>query len=181
MEFPKRIGIIIGLGNPGKEYAETYHNTGFLAVHALAAGASFSRIPKKHFAYAKRNGFIFVQPLVFMNISGIAAKNALGYFKTSPDAMLVAHDDSDLAAGRWKLDFGRGAAGHRGVASIIEALGTKNFWRLRIGVRGKNEKRPPRRIKAGDFVLRKITSEDQNLIHFAIDGFTTKFTENVTP
>ena len=181
MEFPKHIALVVGLGNPGEDYARTYHNTGVLALHELARGVSFSPIAGKRFAYAKHKGYIFIQPLTLMNTSGTAVKNALRYFKIKPEVMLVAHDDSDIESGKWRLDFGRGSAGHRGVASIIETLGTKNFWRFRIGIRGKKWGRSLKRRKAGTFVLQPISPEDRKSIYLAIEGFTTKFTENVKP
>ncbi len=96
-----------------------------------------------------------------MNESGKAVKEAMKYFKIKPEEILIVHDDSDIELGKYKISFGRGSAGHNGVQSIINNLKTKNFWRLRIGVRPTtNNRRPTTQIKAGDFVLKKISKKN---------------------
>jgi len=90
-----------------------------------------------------------------MNESGKAVKEAVKYFRAKPEEILIIHDDSDIELGKYKISFGRGSAGHQGVESIIKSLGTKNFWRLRIGIRRTKRK------KAGEFVLKKITPADK--------------------
>ncbi len=154
----KKIRMIAGLGNPGADYRATFHNVGFLALDYFSDGTPETEWREgKNFSYLKMNGTIFVKPAVFMNESGETIRQALRYFKMKAENLLVIHDDSDIELGRWKIGFGRGAAGHRGVASIISRLKTKNFWRARIGVRN-------RRGKAGDFILKKITpAEEKNL------------------
>lgn len=146
--------LIIGLGNPGKAYARTYHNTGYLAVDFLTGGARFAATPLKQFLYFKKGGDVFVKPLTFMNDSGAAAKEALKYFKMKPEECAVVHDDSDIELGAFKIAFARGSAGHKGVESVIAHLGTNGFWRVRIGVR-------KRRGKAGDLVLKPIAPKDR--------------------
>lgn len=154
--------IIIGLGNPGKEYQKTYHNVGQLFIQYFAdkkddsKKAKFNAPKGKPFEYAKINGTIFVKPLTFMNSSGEAVGATLDYFKIKPGKMLVIHDDSDILLGNYKFSLGRNSAGHRGVQSIINALKTKNFWRLRIGVRKPSKVR----IQAGNLVLGPIQARD---------------------
>jgi len=147
--------LIIGLGNPAEEYAKTFHNAGWLFADFMAEG-EFENA--KNFAFSKEKGFIVVKPLTFMNDSGKAVSEAVKYFsgkkKIKPDDILIVHDDSDIMAGEYKLSFGKNSAGHRGVESAIKALKTKNFWRLRIGIR-KNKKG-----KAADFVLKKMSPAD---------------------
>lgn len=157
----KATHIIVGLGNPGGEYEYTYHNLGALFLKELETtkDISYKNHISKIFKYAKIESKVFVRPLTFMNESGGAVQIALHYFKEKSKHLLVIHDDSDLILGSYKIDFGKGAAGHRGVASIINALGTKDFFRLRIGIRplvadGK------RREKASEFVLKKIKKEE---------------------
>jgi peptidyl-tRNA hydrolase, PTH1 family len=163
--------LVVGLGNPGKEYESTYHNAGNLFVDYFLGKISSESGEKNPgwkeksgiFAYVKADGIIFVKPLVFMNESGKAAKSAMNYFKTLPEQVLIVHDDSDIAAGEYKFSLGHGSAGHRGVESIIKFFGTKDFWRLRIGVRGKKNN-GAKRIKASDLVLKKISKSDMENI-----------------
>lgn len=160
-----KVKLIIGLGNPGDEYEKTYHNVGFLYLDYLKRNIpqiSWQR-SGKDFEYFELGDFILVKPLTFMNDSGVAVKAAFKYFRTGEkikaQEILIIHDDSDIELGKYKLSFGRGAAGHRGVLSIIGALKTNQFNRLRIGVRKKNSKK-----KAVDLVLRKITPADWRLL-----------------
>ncbi len=97
-----------------------------------------------------------------MNKSGKAVAEAKKRFKVKSEEILIIHDDSDIELGKYKFSFGRGSAGHKGIESIIKALKTKNFWRLRIGIRSKKVglSAEARRAKAEDFVLKKITKKD---------------------
>lgn len=156
--YPK-FKLVIGLGNPGKKYENTYHNAGFLFIDDLTKKEEVGWKKIKTFQFCRLDDTIFAKPLVYMNSSGGAAKDALSYFKLKPEAALVIHDDSDLYIGSYKLVHGRGAGGHHGIESIIESLGTKNFWRLRIGIRPPiTDKKNPRK-KAEEFVLKKISAK----------------------
>jgi peptidyl-tRNA hydrolase, PTH1 family len=148
--------VLVGLGNPGPEYERTFHNAGFLAVQELADEPSWKASREGSYLFAQGDGRLYVLPQTFMNLSGNAMASALHYFKKDLACTLVIHDDTDLPLGEWKLEFGRGSAGHHGVDSIIQTFGTKDFWRLRIGVR------PPIRAeaKAAEFVLDRISGED---------------------
>lgn len=151
--------LLIGLGNPGTEYKNTYHNAGALAMDTVAASLSGGAAPrwdthKKLFAYAKVGRWIFVKPLTFMNISGTAVREAARKFSIPAGDIAILHDDSDLPLGTWKISRGRGAAGHHGVESAIAALDSNDFTRIRIGIRPPNERV---RKKAEEFVLRNIT------------------------
>lgn len=151
---PGKIRVLIGLGNPGKTYQTTYHNAGFEALDYLSGELSEEDWRKnKNFIFFKSGKIILIKPSVFMNDSGQAVKQALTYFKVKPENVVLIHDDSDIEAGNFKISFGRGAAGHRGVSSVINALKTKNFWRIRLGVRN----RPG---KAEVFILKKISRTD---------------------
>jgi len=157
--------LIIGLGNPSKEYEKTYHNVGFLFIDSLAKNG-FKK--EKSFSFAKEGKVVLVKPLVFMNESGRAVSEAVKYFsssknKVSPEEILIVHDDSDIFLGDHKFSLGRGSAGHRGVESIIKSLKTKDFSRLRIGIRPMDEKET-KREKAGDFVLKKISPRNLKML-----------------
>ncbi len=141
------IKLIIGLGNPDKKYEKTYHNVGFLVVGYLDKKPPNSNLLKSD---------------VFMNQSGNFVKKALKKYGVKPEELMIVHDDADIELGKYKLSFARNSAGHKGAQSIIDSLGTKDFWRLRIGI-GKKAGLP-RKAKAGDFVLKKITKSDWEIL-----------------
>jgi PTH1 family peptidyl-tRNA hydrolase len=149
--------LLIGLGNPGKEYENTYHNIGFLFIDYLANKTNFKNY--HNFKYAKMANLILAKPLTFMNESGLAVISALKRFKIKTNELLIIHDDSDLSLGKYKISINRGSAGHKGVDSIIKTLQTKEFARLRIGSRSR-----PLKVKALDFVLKRITRQDRRLL-----------------
>lgn len=165
---PHTIKVISGLGNPGPEYSETYHNIGmeYVTKHVEKyIGVQFQSEKKWRFSHARLNTREWVLCQTFMNESGIAIKAALKWFNASPEELLVVHDDSDLPAGTVRVEYGRGAAGHNGVLSIINALGTDGFWRARVGIRMEIEGNP--REKAETFVLKKISSPAREKIKLA--------------
>lgn len=131
--------IIVGLGNPGEEYEETRHNTGRMIVSAFAKkiGAEFEFDKKTNAEVADgkvgKTKITFVLPDTFMNKSG----NAIGKFVTSAKKakeLLVVHDDLDLPLGRMKISFNKSSGGHKGVESVMRAVKTEAFWRLRVGI-----------------------------------------------
>ena len=156
-QVPQNIKLIIGLGNPESQYGQTYHNAGFLFINKMSDYGKFKN--NKNFEYLKINGLIFIKPLVFMNESSKAVFAAMKYFKAKPEEILIVHDDSDIEIGKFKISFGRGSAGHNGVESIIKSLKTKDFWRLRIGIRPQKSKQ-----KAEKFVLKKISKKDLEIL-----------------
>lgn len=152
--------IIVGLGNPGREFAGTYHNVGMLALQKMAGGLAF-KPHKKRFAFAIKDAAVLVLPLTFMNESGIAVREATKKFGVAPEHLIVIHDESDLPVGKYKISDGRNSAGHKGVQSIMNALHAKNFTRIRIGIRPIRE---TTRKKASEFVLKKITPKDRRIL-----------------
>jgi peptidyl-tRNA hydrolase, PTH1 family len=156
--------LVVGLGNPGPDYARTRHNAGFWLVDELARrhGGTF-RHEGKHQAELARvriggEGIWLAKPMSFMNRSGGPVSSVLGFYKIAPDQMLVAHDEIDLPSGTVRLKDAGGAGGHNGVRDIISAQGD-GFWRLRIGVGhpgGKNE--------VIDFVLTHAGKDEQRTI-----------------
>lgn len=152
--------MIVGLGNPGDEYTGTYHSVGRLFLDFLAGeGATWKKTDS--FRYRRDAGVILAESDVFMNESGRAARKALSFFKLKPGDVAIAHDDSDLPLGEYKIQFGRGSAGHNGVASVIAHFKTRDFIRIRIGIRKEDGRT---RKKAGDFVLRKIGTAERKIL-----------------
>ena len=142
------VKILFGLGNPGIEYENTYHNAGSLLAEYLEGKIGIKVIDMAHDR---------LMP-VFMNESGIAIKKHIRKMGAKPEEILVLHDDSDIELGKYKYSYGIGSAGHRGIQSIIDVLGTKDFHRIRIGIR----KKPG---KALDFVLKKMHKGDKETLN----------------
>lgn len=174
------IKIIMGLGNPESGYKNTYHNAGKLMVDYLlkkniSSGKNgtehFRKKILRNFESCSSGGLALVKPVNYMNENGKAAKAALKFFGAKPDSLLVGHDDSDIEIGKYKISFGSGSAGHNGVQSVIDSIGTKDFWRLRIGIR-KPPESPSKenRTKAMDIVLKKITAKDEELMTSVFDA-----------
>lgn len=171
----------MGLGNPGVAYDSTYHNLGFEAIqyvkNKIDEEAPWQKDSALFGSYAKTQNIIFVKPETYMNKSGMAAKAALKKFHANPEALIVIHDESDLRVGEFKLSFNRGAAGHHGIESIINSLGTKEFWRLRIGFQPQEKKRMP----ASELVLKKIKPADKKTLKAVYEEVAqaiAKFTKN---
>ena len=145
--------LVVGLGNPGREYAAHRHNAGFMVVEELArrAGASFRSKFNGQLADARLDGarVVLLKPETYMNESGRAVGAAAGFYKVDPDSVLVVHDEGDLDLGRLQLRAGGGLAGHNGLRSIASHLKTQDFLRLRIGVGRPGPRRParPRRLR----------------------------------
>ena len=167
------IRLLLDLGNPDPLLENTYHNVGVLAVEKLAEKLSREDTPAKFraykglYSYNKIGKQVFLRPLVFMNESGIAVKEAMRIFDAKPENILVIHDDSDIVVGDVKYSTGGGSAGHKGIRSIIEQIKTPDFARIRIGIREKDEKR---RKKAEEFVLSPISPRDQKIFNEVISN-----------
>lgn len=153
-------GILAGLGNPGEEYRDTYHNVGSLFLDFLKGASPWQRPGRRPFEYSLLGKLILVRPLTYMNESGQALSSALNYFKVLPENLIVAQDESDLPLGEYKISQNRGAAGHRGILSVAKELGGYEFARIRIGIRKTSG-------KAGDFVLKRITPTDKDKLYLA--------------
>jgi PTH1 family peptidyl-tRNA hydrolase len=130
--------LVIGLGNPGKKYEQTLHNAGVLVLDAVVTkqGLSWSAAPKNIPAViAKSGSALYAKPTTYMNESGRAVQQLLAYYACSPADLIVVHDDIDLMMGDVREDTDRGAGGHNGIRSVIEALGgDKSFRRVRVGI-----------------------------------------------
>jgi peptidyl-tRNA hydrolase, PTH1 family len=159
------IRLIVGLGNPGSEYERTRHNAGFWWVDAIAERkkAAWKR-EAKFSGYAARieeggHDFWLLKPSTYMNESGRSVSPFLRFYRIEPAAMLVVHDELDLPPGTVKLKKGGGTGGHNGLTDIVEALDTKDFWRLRIGIG-----HPGHKDLVADYVLEKARKIEQQAI-----------------
>ncbi|MDR3554836.1 MAG: aminoacyl-tRNA hydrolase [Syntrophobacteraceae bacterium] len=157
----EQILAVIGLGNPGKEYAGSRHNAGFVVLDRLIAHYLPSMMERKFraswgFAMAEGRKVLFVKPLTYMNRSGEAVGELLKYFSIPPGRMLVVHDDLDLPFARIRIAQRGGSGGHRGIQSIMDHVGGPDFARLKIGVG-----RPKHGEPVEDFVLLPPYSEDR--------------------
>jgi PTH1 family peptidyl-tRNA hydrolase len=139
--------IVVGLGNKGKKYEKTRHNVGFILLNMQST--SWRKEPKFDAEIYKKEDLLLVKPQTFMNESGKSVSKVLNFYKLEPKDLFVIHDDLDLPFGKVKKQFDAGPAGHRGVLSIIEELGTQKFWRIRVGVGRPDDNR----IDPADFVL----------------------------
>jgi len=146
--------LVAGLGNPGREYATTRHNVGFMVVDELARryGGAFRSKFSGELAEIRIDGerVALLKPLTYMNESGRSVAAAARFFKVKPDRLLAVHDEVDLEVGRLQARVGGGLAGHNGLRSIAQALGRQDFLRLRAGV-GRPERGDPRPV--ADYVL----------------------------
>jgi PTH1 family peptidyl-tRNA hydrolase len=157
--WPRRQGssldlLVVGLGNPGRDYAATRHNVGWMVVDELARrhGGSWRSKFSGQLAEIRLEGhkLALLKPETYMNDSGKAVGAAVRFFKLDPDAVLVVHDEGDFDLGRLQLRLGGGAGGHNGLRSIAQHLRTPDFMRLRVGV-GRPERGDPRPL--ADYVL----------------------------
>ena len=157
--------LIVGLGNPGPAYAKTRHNAGFWVVEALAreAGLTFKRRGLVAQCLVAGQGMTLAKPQMFMNRSGPAVAALLESLGLDLHDVMVVHDDLDLDPGRIRLKAHGGHGGHQGVLSLIHALGTDRFARLKIGVG-----RPPAGMEAADYVLAPVSAGEPVLLDKAV-------------
>ena len=160
------IKLIVGLGNPGDEYADTRHNVGIRFVEALAnqANHSLQKEDKFHGAITKLNHCWLLKPSIYMNENGKAVAALARFYKIKPQEILVAHDELDFPVGIIRLKESGSHGGHNGLRNIIEHLGTTDFYRLRIGIGHPGHKR-----QVTPYVLGAPSKDDQTTILAAID------------
>lgn len=162
--------LVVGLGNPGKQYRLTRHNFGFMLVDRLAEKASTSWNHKKQL-HGKTlqidisgRRVMLLKPNTYMNLSGQAVQAASAFWKISLDRILVIHDDLDLDFSRIQIRHGGGSGGHLGLQSVIASFGNGDFSRLRLGVG-----RPPSQVDGAVYVLEKFKQEEQDSLNEITD------------
>jgi len=161
--------LVVGLGNPGRQYQGNRHNVGFRIVDQLAARAEATSPRDKHggeLSDVTLGGerVILCKPMEFMNVSGQVVRQVAGFHKIPAARTIVVHDELDLPFGRLKLGVGGGAGGHNGVRSVIADLGTPDFVRVRVGI-----DRPPPEWKGADYVLANFTGAEQKALPALLD------------
>jgi len=158
---------IAGLGNPGKKYSKTRHNIGFLVVEEIARryAIDFKEREKYRIGTGSIDGrdILLIEPLLFMNNSGVAIKYILGRFNLLPENLIVIHDDLDMETGKIRIRRRGSSGGHKGIDSIIQNLSSKDFPRLKIGIGREAD------VTAEDYVLSKFSKNEIPLINSAIE------------
>ena len=152
--------LIVGLGNPGKEYENTRHNVGFMALNYFP-GNNFEQEKFNALYYKTKianEDTIFIKPLTYMNLSGQAISKYVQYFKIEPKDILIIQDDLDLPVGNIKLKYKSSSGGHNGIKSIIQELGTDEIPRLKIGISNNKQ------MDTKDYVLNKFNKEELSLL-----------------
>jgi len=177
--------LLVGLGNPGREYRDTRHNIGFMLMGKLATclGVEFTRSQSKAIftiGHYQGHKIILAKPQSFMNRSGHPTQALLKFYKLDPTDLLVAYDDVDLPFDTIRLKPSGGTAGHKGMKSIVEQLGTREFARLRLGVG-----RPPGHKQAANYVLKPFSKDEQEFLdqylNRAADATLTYIREGLQP
>lgn len=161
--------LIIGLGNPGREYLNTRHNIGFMLIDrvTLRLNARGMKIQSNAIvisAHYEERKIILAKPQTYMNLSGQSVQGLLHFYKIPFENMIVAHDDLDLPFGALRIRPTGGPGGQRGMASTIEKLGTQDFPRLRLGIG-----RPPGRMDAKDYVLQDFSKDEMKILPEVLD------------
>jgi PTH1 family peptidyl-tRNA hydrolase len=153
--------LVVGLGNPGKEYQETRHNIGFMILDKLQKDLKlekFSYNKKFDADISKNKKVVLLKPQTFMNGSGFSIASFINFYKIKFEEIIVIHDDVDFDLGKIKIGFNEGPAGHNGIKSIIKETGSKEFWRFRIGVNSKYNH------DTKDFVLKKFMKAEETIL-----------------
>jgi PTH1 family peptidyl-tRNA hydrolase len=164
--------LVVGLGNPGKEYAGNRHNVGFMVADLLASrvGAKFGRSKRAHAEVAEgRLGFggpklVLVKPLTFMNLSGAPVVSLAQFFKVPVTNVIAVHDELDVPFGQVRVKRGGGEGGHNGLRSMSKSLSSKEYARVRFGIG-----RPPGRQDPADYVLSDFAGAERKELEFLVD------------
>jgi PTH1 family peptidyl-tRNA hydrolase len=166
--------LVVGLGNPGRDYAGNRHNVGFMVVDLLA-GRTGARLSRHRRAVADAGearlgvgtdsqALVLTKPLTFMNLAGGAVAALCRYYRVEPGGVVVVHDELDLPYGQVRAKFGGGEGGHNGLRSISQALGTRDYLRVRLGI-----SRPPGRQDPADYVLSDFSGVERRELDYLVD------------
>ncbi len=158
--------VIVGLGNPGRRYSKTRHNVGFMVVDEIAGRNEIELREKEAYLFGKGSTedieVVLVEPLTFMNRSGLAVGAVMSRYNVQPGNLIVVHDDIDMETGKLKIRERGSSGGHKGIESVIESLGTREFIRVKVGI-GREQG-----VAAEDYVLGKFGREEIPMIRDAV-------------
>ena len=174
--------MIVGLGNPGKEYEGTRHNLGFMVVDRLKnqfgdQSVDFEFIKKFDGELVKIDDVLLLKPMTFMNKSGVSIIKVVQFYKIKLDDLWVIHDDLDLELGKFKIQKGKGPKRHNGVLSVEMELGTKDFWRVRVGVENRREKK----ISGEKYVLMRFDEKERQKLMKVVEEIVEEIISRVGP
>jgi len=163
------IRLVAGLGNPGRQYAATRHNAGFWFVDELARKLGAPLAPESRFAgdVGKAGALRLLKPSTYMNESGRSVAALAHFFDIAPEEIVIVHDELDLRAGEAKMKLGGGVAGHNGLRDIKDALGSADFWRLRLGIGHPRDSELPQQDVV-DYVLKPPHADERKLLDSAM-------------
>ena len=176
--------LIVGLGNPGKQYEKTRHNVGFQIADSLQTAVSSGKEWEFEIKFnadvcrPKAADVLLAKPQTFMNDSGRAVQMIASFYKIAPLDIWIIHDDLDIRLGEYKVEKGHGPKLHYGINSIEKALGSESFWRVRIGV---DNRQPDSRIPGEDYVLQPFTDDEFITINKIIDTVTSELVNSIVP
>ena len=156
--------LIVGLGNPGKEYEKTRHNIGYMVIDNYITDVSWKndKLANTYKTKINNEDVLFIKPTTFMNLSGEAVSYYVNYYKIELSNILIIQDDMDLELGKLRLKLNSADGGHNGIKNIIQNLNTKNFLRLKIGI-----SKPDNNVI--DYVLSKFTNEEQKILNESLN------------
>jgi PTH1 family peptidyl-tRNA hydrolase len=173
--------LIVGLGNPGREYEQTRHNVGFLAIETLAKLLGITELSNKKKCFSlvgegmlQGHKVFLAQPQTYMNESGVAVAELLKWYNIAPEKLFVIYDDMDLPVGEVRIREKGSSAGHHGIESIFRHISNHNFVRVRIGI-GRSEV-----VNGADYVLAKIPSSERETINAALELVSEKIKERLS-
>lgn len=159
--------LVVGLGNPGKEYKNTRHNTGFMILDNYLGKVNWKTKMENYYYMEEVNGeqIMYIKPLTYMNLSGLAVSKIVNFYKIDMKDILVIQDDLDMEIGSYKIKRNSSSGGHNGIKSIISELNSEEFGRLKIGI-GKSIQ-----ISSDKYVLGKFSTDELNKINENMDTF----------
>ena len=159
--------LVVGLGNPGREYKNTRHNVGFMVLDNYLGKVNWKTKQENYYYTEEVNGeqIVYIKPITYMNLSGLAVNKIVSFYKIKPSDILVIQDDVDLNVASYKIKRNSSSGGHNGIKSIIQELKTEEFGRLKIGI-GKSSQ-----IPTDKYVLGKFSTEDASLIEKNMDTY----------
>lgn len=175
--------LIVGLGNPGEEYKNTRHNMGFLILDRIKKqipNSKFQMSNKFKAQILKTKNLILAKPQTFMNKSGEAVAKISQFYKIKPEDIWIIHDDLDIEIGQFKIQLAKGPQRHNGILSVEEQLGSKDFWRARIGIAQPETERQACMLSGKEYVLSRPSAEEAKKLDQVADQVGKEIKEQIS-